>query len=56
MTRTQQVERKSLDLDFQGLKGRGYQTYFQGSLLKYYSGHKTHTCGNGKADRIPAAA
>ena len=41
--------------DFTVLKSKGYQPYFRASLLKYYSGNKTHTCNKGKADRIPAA-
>ncbi len=49
------TERKSLNLDFQGLKDKGYQPYFRRSLLKYYTGGKTHTCDKGKAGRIPAA-
>ncbi len=56
LTRTQQTERRSLNLDFQGLKDKGYQPYFRGSLLKYYTGNKSHTCDKGKAGRIPAAA
>ena len=55
LTRVQQNERRGLDLDFQILKGKGYQPYFRGSLLKYYSGNKNHTCAKGKADRILAA-
>ncbi len=56
LTRSQQAERKSLSLDFQSLKTKGYQPYFRGSLLQYYSDNKNHTCVKGKADRIPAAA
>jgi len=37
-------------------KTKGYQPYFRGSLLQYYSDNKTHTCVKGKADRIPTAA
>ncbi len=55
LTRTQQTERRSLNLDFQSLKDKGYQPYFRGSLLKYYTGNKSHTCDKGKAGRIPAA-
>ena len=55
LRRVQQTERRGLDLDFQILKGKGYQPYFRGSLLKYYSGNKNHTCAKGKADRILAA-
>ena len=55
LTRVQQTERRGLDLDFKILKGKGYQPYFRGSLLKYYSGNKNHTCAKGKADRILAA-
>ncbi len=56
LTKSQQAERKSLSLDFQSLKTKGYQPYFRGSLLQYYSDNKKHTCGKGKADTIPAAA
>ncbi len=56
LTKSQQAERKSLSLDFQSLKTKGYQPYFRGSLLQYYSDNKNHTCVKGKADRIPAAA
>ncbi len=35
LTRSQQAERKSLSLDFQSLKTKGYQPYFRGSLLQY---------------------
>ncbi len=56
LTRSQQAERHSLSLDFQSLKTKGYQPYFRGSLLQYYSDNKTHTCVKGKADRIPTAA
>jgi len=41
LTRSQQAERKSLSLDFQSLKTKGYQPYFRGSLLQYYSDNKT---------------
>ena len=54
LTRSQQAERKSLSLDFQSLKG--YQPYFRGSILQYYSDNKNHMCGKGKADAIPATA
>jgi len=37
LTRSQQAERKSLSLDFQSLKAKGYQPYFQGSLLQPYT-------------------
>ncbi len=56
LTKSQQAERKSLSLDFQSLKTKGYQPYFRSSLLQYYSDNKNHTCVKGKADRIPAAA
>ena len=56
LTKSQQAERKSLSLDFQSLKTKGYQPYFRGSILQYYSDNKNHTCVKGKADRIPAAA
>ena len=56
LTKSQQAERKSLSLDFQSLKTKGYQPYFRGSLLQYYNDNKNHTCGKGKADTIPAAA
>jgi len=55
LTRSQQAERSSLSLDFQGLKSKENQPYFRGSLRKYYSDNRTHTCGKGKADRISAA-
>ena len=56
LTKSQQAERKSLSQDFQSLKTKGYQPYFRGSLLQYYSDNTNHTCGKGKADTIPAAA
>ena len=56
LTRSQQAERKNLSLDFQSLKTKGYQPYFRGSVLQYYSDNKNHMCGKGKADAIPATA
>ena len=35
LTKSQQLERNSLSLDFQSLKTKGYQPYFRGSLLQY---------------------
>ena len=52
LTRSQQAERKTLSLDFQDLKIKGYQPYFRGSLLQYYSNNKVHTCAKGKADKV----
>ena len=56
LTKSQQTERKSLSLDFQRLKTKGYHPYFRGSLLQYYSDNRNHTCGKGKANTIQAAA
>jgi len=56
LTKSQQAERKSLSLDFQSLKTKGYQPYFRGSDLQYYSDNKNHMCRKGKADAIPATA
>ena len=52
LTRSQQAERKTLSLDFQDLKIKGYQPYFRDSLLQYYSNNKVHTCAKGKADKV----
>ncbi|DBA90840.1 TPA: hypothetical protein ACH3X1_004039 [Trebouxia sp. C0004] len=52
LTRSQQIERNNLSLEFQSLKSKGYQPYFRGLLLHYHSENKTHTCGKGKADRV----
>jgi len=52
LTRSQQAERKTLSLDFQALKTKGYQPYFRGSLLRYYSNNRAHTCAKGKADKV----
>ncbi len=45
LTRSQQAERKTLNLDFQVLKTKGYQPYFRGSLLQYYSRLTPSTSG-----------
>ncbi len=52
LTRSQQAERKTLSLDFQDLKTKGYQPYFRGSLLQYYSNNRVHTCAKGKANKV----
>ncbi len=52
LTRSQQAEQKTLSLDFQDLKTKGYQPYFRGSLLQYYSNNRVHTCAKGKANKV----
>ena len=52
LTRSQQAERKTLSLDFEALKTKGYQPYFRGSLLQYYSNNRVHTCAKGKAGKV----
>jgi len=55
LTRSQQAERKSLSVDFQSLKTKGYQPYFRGSLLQYYSDNrKPHMC-EGKSRQNPSS-
>ncbi len=52
LTRSQQAERKTVNLDFQVLKIKGYQPYFRGSLMQYYSNNRVYTCAKGKADKV----
>ena len=51
LTKSQQAERKSLSQDFQSLKTKGYQPYFRGSLLQYYSDNKNTLVGREKQTR-----